>query len=362
VPVTEQRYATLVVAPGRGTYNKSELGHLKRFHADKPDLLATVDRLRTNRGQPTVSELDGADRYSLGTYSRGDIASPLIFTCSYADFLAIDRDRHDVVAVTGNSMGWYTALACGGAVDLERGFSIVDGMGEITGLAEPGGQVLLTLVDENWQPVPGLREKVIALIAAIGARSDHSLHVSIELGGMLILAGNEAGLKALLAEVPDTPGREPMRLAGHGPFHSPLMRPSSAEAMKAFSPAAFENPSAPMIDGRGHIWRPHASAPEALRDYTFTTQILETYDFTRAIQVAVREFAPDRIVLLGPGDTMGGAVAQALIAIGWWGLGSKADFQAMQTDEPRLIAMGREEQRALAVANAGSRKREAAGR
>ena len=84
-----------------------------------------------------------------------------------------------------------------------------------------------------------------------------------------------------------------------------------------------------------------------MRDYTFVTQILETYDFTRAIQVAVKEHAPDRIILLGPGDTLGGAIAQALIAIEWRGLRSKADFQEMQAEAPFLLAMGREDQRLL---------------
>jgi hypothetical protein len=103
-----------------------------------------------------------------------------------------------------------------------------------------------------------------------------------------------------------------------------------------------------MIDGRGHVWRPFAAGRAALHDYTFVAQILETYDFTCAIQVAVREYAPDRIVLLGPGDTLGGAIAQALIAIGWRGLRSKADFQEAQASSaPFLLAMGREDQRAL---------------
>src|SRR3712207_8209358 len=54
------------------------------------------------------------------TLFRSDIASPLIFAASYADFLAIDRSRFDVAAVTGNSMGWYTALAVAGAVRSEE--------------------------------------------------------------------------------------------------------------------------------------------------------------------------------------------------------------------------------------------------
>jgi [acyl-carrier-protein] S-malonyltransferase len=40
----------------------------------------------------------------------GDNASLLIYACALADFAAIDRDRFEVVAVTGNSMGWYLAL------------------------------------------------------------------------------------------------------------------------------------------------------------------------------------------------------------------------------------------------------------
>ena len=91
--------------------------------------------------------------------------------------------------------------------------------------------------------------------------------------------------------------------------------------------------------------------PIALRDYTFVTQILETYDFTRAIQVAVKEYAPDRIILLGPGDTLGGAIAQALIAIRWQGMRSKQDFQAVQgSDGPLLLSMGRGDQRSQVVA------------
>ncbi|HMG46404.1 MAG TPA: ACP S-malonyltransferase [Allosphingosinicella sp.] len=341
------RQAALLICPGRGTYGKAELGYLRRLHADKGELIETVDRLRFERGQPTISELDGADRFSVATHTRGDIASPLIFTASYADFLAIDRSRYEIAAVTGNSMGWYTALACAGAVSLEHGFRIVDAMGENSQAGEPGGQVLLTLVDEDWREVPGLRETLLRLVEAIDARPGSALRVSIELGGMIVFAGNEAGLAALLAEAPSTPAREPLRLVNHGPFHTPLMRGSSERALADLPDGWFAAPDRPMIDGRGHIWRPFASNPEALRRYTFATQILETYDFTRAVQVAVREHAPDRIILLGPGDTLGGAIAQALISIEWRGLRSKADFQELQATAPFLLAMGREDQRAL---------------
>jgi len=274
-------------------------------------------------------------------------ASPLIFAASYADFLSIDRGRFDIVAVTGNSMGWYTALPCGGAVSAEDGFRIIDAMGQHSQAGEAGGQVLLSLVDEDWREVAGLRENLLALAAEINARAQARLYVSIELGGMIVFAGNEEGLAALLAEAPLTPGREPMRLVNHGPFHTPMMQGSSDRATATLPAEWFASPRLPMIDGRGHIWRRFATNPVALWRYTFVAQILETYDFTRAIQVAVREHAPDRIILLGPGDTLGGAIAQALIGIQWRGLRSKSDFQEMQASSPYLLAMGREEQRRI---------------
>lgn len=338
--------AALVVCPGRGTYGKAELGYLKRHHADKTELIEHFDRVRAERGRPTVSELDSAERFSVALHTRGDIASPLIFACSYADFLDIDRARFEIAAVTGNSMGWYTTLPCGGAVSAEDGFRIVDAMGVHSQAGETGGQVLMTVVDEAWQEVPGLRDELIALGRTIDSRTDCALHVSIELGGMIVFAGNEAGLAALLAEAPATSGREPIRLVNHGPFHTPLMRGSSQGAMKSLPAEWFGSPNVPMIDGRGHVWRPFASNPEALWRYTFATQILETYHFTRAIQVAVKEYAPDRIILLGPGDSLGGAIAQALIGIEWRGMKSKRDFQEIQASSaPMLLSMGREDQR-----------------
>ena len=344
-----EKQAAVVICPGRGTYGKAELGYLKRHHAHKSELIAAFDTIRAERGQPTISELDGAERFSPALHTRGDIASPLIFAASYADFLSIDRSRFDIAAVTGNSMGWYTSLSVANSVSARHGFEIVDSMGQNSQAGEPGGQILLTLVDEHWRDIPGLRGQVEALIRSIDEREGHALFQSIALGGMLVVAGNEDGLAALVKEAPPTPAREPLRLVNHGPFHTPLMRGSSERALAQLPGDWFAGPQMPMVDGRGHIWRPHATEPEALRQYTFATQILETYDFTRAVQVAMLEYAPDCIILLGPGDTLGGAIAQALIAIEYRGLRSKQDFQDMQTSSPFLLAMGREDQRALVV-------------
>ena len=339
------RKRAVVIAPGRGTYNKAELGYLTRHHGGGGEIVAGFDRRRVELGQPTLTELDRAPAYSMAVHMRGDNASGLIYACSHADYLAIDRDRFDIVAVTGNSMGWYTALALGGALDAAHGFEVVNAMGTRMHNEGVGGQMIHSMVDEDWKPIAGRREALMALVADIP-----DLFISIELGGMIVFAGSDAALKMLAERGPAGPGNFPMTLQYHAAFHSPLLEPVSRAARDALPASWFGQPSVPMIDGRGHIWRPHMSDLAALWDYTFGHQVVRTYDFTQAITVALREYAPDCLIVLGPGETLGGAVIQSVLAAGWHGWDGKTAFMAAQCrDAPFVLSMGRADQRQMIV-------------
>lgn len=331
----------LVIAPGRGTYNKEELGYLSRYHADKKDLIAGIDTYRKAQGQTPISDLDNADSFVMKEHTRGDNASPLIYGCAYGDFLSIDRDKYDIVAVTGNSMGWYIALACGGAVSVEGGTEIINTMGTFMQDALIGGQVIYTCVNEDWQDIDGAHDAVLDLCHEI-----EGLYASIELGGMFVFGGTEDALKKLEARL-ETRERFPFRLINHAAFHTPLQKPISEKALSHFGQNLFTRPAIPMIDGRGHIWRKYETSAPAMFEYTFGHQVVRPYDFTKAVQVGVKEFAPDKIIILGPGTTLGGAVAQSLIKIKWQGMEGKADFIARQKSEPFILSMGMDEQRKL---------------
>lgn len=342
------RKTAVVICPGRGTYNKTELGYLARNFPDAA-LLASFDAQRSEAGQDTLSALDGAERFSLARHTRGDNASGLIFAATLGDFLAIDRGQTEIVAVTGNSMGWYSALACAGATSPEDGFTIANTMGTLMQQALIGGQLVYPFMGDDWQPDTARRQELLGLVAEIDARSDHILLPSIHLGGMLVLAGNEAGLKAFEQAAKPVDRRFPMRLGNHAAFHTPLQQPVAEQGQAKLPIDLFRQPELPMIDGRGAIWWPHASDIGALRDYTLGEQVTQTYDFTRAIAIAAREFAPDLFIVTGPGTTLGGAVAQSLILADWRGLDSKAAFKARQSAEPLLVSMGMDDQRITVV-------------
>ncbi|NMW30567.1 ACP S-malonyltransferase [Altererythrobacter sp. RZ02] len=340
------RKTAVVICPGRGTYNKTELGYLKEHFPD-PALLAEFDCQRASNGQETLSDLDNAERFSLAKHTRGDNASGLIFAATLGDFLSIDDTGIEVVAVTGNSMGWYSALACAGATSPLNGFKVANTMGTLMQETLIGGQLVYPFMGDHWQPDLAKRDALLGLVTQIDTRADHILLPSIHLGGMLVLAGNEAGLSAFESAVEPVDGRFPMRLGNHAAFHTHMQRPVADKGARALDSGLFRQPDLPLIDGRGSIWWPHATNIHALHDYTLGHQVTEAYDFSRAVEVAAREFAPDMFIVTGPGTTLGGAVAQSLILADWRGMNSKAAFKAEQTSTQLLVAMGMAQQRGI---------------
>lgn len=335
----------VIVAPGRGTYNREELGYLARHHGARKQLIDTFDAHRRKSGQTTLSALDQAERFTPSHHTISGNASPLIFACSYADFLSIDRERFEILAITGNSMGWYTALTLAGALAPMDGFDLVNTMGTLMQEKGVGGQIVYPFTDDDWRPVAGRRAEIEAKIGEINAREGHYLALSIDLGGMLVLAGDAAGLRAFEAAMPKIGDRFPMRLANHAAFHTPLQRPVAELARRQLTADLFRQPEHPLIDGRGAIWWPKSTDRGALWNYTLGPQVTEAYDFAAAIRVAAREFMPDCFIVLGPGTTLSGAVAQSLVAAEWRGIAGKSDFTAAQTETARLLAMGISAQR-----------------
>ena len=338
----------VVICPGRGTYNVTELGYFKKHHADRGDMLSKLDKLRRSLGQIPLSDLDGANKYSPSVHMTGDNASLLIYACAMADFATIDRDRYDIVAVTGNSMGWYLALTCAGILDFEGGARLVNNMGGLMHSHGNGGQIVWPIVNAEWSIDTEKVSLVNALLVEAKGCSKIEVHTSILLGGMIVLAADEAGLKWLSERLPKD-DRFPMRLMHHSAFHTLLLQHIVPMARESNPSRDFGNGAITAIDGQGKIWSPKAFDPQEVYDYTLGAQLTSTYDFTRSVQVAAAEFAPDKIIVLGPGTTLGAPTVQSLIASGWRGLSGKADFQARQADNPLILSMGIAEQRELVV-------------
>ena len=333
----------VVVCPGRGSYTKETLGYLGKARPGDSSVLKSfvddLDRRRSERSELTISELDHATEFKPAVHTKGENASTLIYACAFADFNAIDREKNEIVAITGNSMGWYLALGFAGALDWAGAFEVINTMGSMMKDRIIGGQVIYPTVDGDWKQSAELQD-LIAKALNVARAGGGKVYPSIRLGGYSVIGGDALGLNLLMKALPKIENY-PFQLVNHAAFHTPLLQETSEKAFEILPPSLFQSPSVPLIDGRGKIWQPYSTDIDDLYQYTLGHQVVERYDFTQAISVALKEFAPDRLILLGPGNSLGGSMGQIAIENRWLGMQSKADFVALQgSQNPLLWSMG----------------------
>lgn len=325
----------VALCPGRGSYTEATLRSLP---ATEP-LVARAEAVRAEFGLDPLQALDGAARFEPARHLAPANVSPLIYVKTMLDLERAARS-YEIVAIGGNSMGWYTALAAAGALSFEDGLRLVQRMSllqeELASAATSGGQVIYPIVDDEWR-VDSTRS---AAVESAVASSDGQVFPSIRLGGYRVLAGSIAGIAHLLKALPQVRiGKVtyPFRLAQHGPYHTHLAEPVSQAARSALGGLQFTAPRTTLIDGRGRRHTPWSTDVAALTEYTFGAQVTTPYDFTATVRVALRELAPDRLVLPGPGNTLGGVVGQVLCEERWQGLRSKGDFGVAQGSRQPLV-------------------------
>jgi malonyl CoA-acyl carrier protein transacylase len=324
-----------IVCPGRGSYGDRSLGSLPAEH----EWVRAAERLRAEHDLPSLLELDRAPRFQPALHLRPANVSPLIYLITMLDAAAA-RERHEIVAVLGNSLGWYTALGVAGALSFEDGLRLVQEVA-LCQESAPGGQLLYPLVGDDWI----VQAECVAAVARALESARGEAFRSIELGGLMVLAGTETGLRALESELlPAALGHQtyPLRLAQHGAYHTPLLVEVASEARARLAALEFRRPSVTLIDGRGARHTPWSARPEALREYTLGDQITSPFDFTQSVRVTLREQAPELLALPGPGNTLGGICGQILVREGWRGIHDRAAFDRVQQSErPALWSMRR---------------------
>jgi [acyl-carrier-protein] S-malonyltransferase len=328
-----------ILCPGRGSYTERSLGSLAGEARRHPWVLR-ADELRAEYGLLALTHLDEAGRFSMATHLQPANVSPLIYLVSMLDAQSA-RSEHEIVCAGGNSLGWYTALAVGGALSFDDGFRLVQEMSLLQQEhANVGGQILFPLVGDDWTLQADLVGKVNAALASSGGEALRS----IDLGGSVALAGSEEGIAHLLRTLlPVKRGAlvYPMRLAQHGPYHTPLVAEVARRARESLARLAFRAPDTTLVDGRGARFTPWSTDVAALVDYTLGAQIVEPFSFHATVRTVLHEHAPDLLVLPGPGNTLGGVCGQILALDGWRAVRNKTDFERAQASDPLVLSMRR---------------------
>ena len=331
----------IVVCPGRGSYTRETSNYLSGLKPDISNHIISFDKKRESENLTKISELD-KNNFRSKIHMTGENASPLIYACSVKDFMLIDKTKYDIVAICGNSMGWYIALALGGAITFDKGYDLIQTMGTLTQNHGSGGQIIYPIINDEWQIDIEKKELVLKEI------ENSNSFISIYLGGYIVIGGDQNSLDRLLKKLPRN-DKYPFQIPFHSAFHTSLLSGVVATAQSSFNRNIFNRPSIPLVDGRGNIWSPWSTNKSELYNYTLGHQIIKPYNFSASIEVAIKEFCPDNIILLGPGNTLGGPVAQVLIDHNWNDLKTKSEFVKNQAKNPFVLSMGIDEQREIVI-------------
>jgi [acyl-carrier-protein] S-malonyltransferase len=329
-----------VAFPARGSYGPASLGSLEPGHP----WVRRADQLRADYDLAPLSEINGAERFDPSIHLRSANASPLTFLCGLLDAERI-ADDHEVVVVVASSTGWYTALAASGAPEFDDAFRLVQTMAllveEPMSDGERGAQLIYALTDADWRRDPA---RATALDAAL-ARSHDGVRRSLELGAFSVLSGTVAGIAEVAAALPPVEvgsRRFPLRAAMQEAWHNPLRAAAAESAAERLADLSWSSPNVTLVDGRGVRFTPWSTDPSELARQTLAEQPTTTYDFARSLRVALREYAPDVILLPGPGASLGEVCAQLIVEEGYRGLRSRADLERAQgSDAPILLSMRR---------------------
>lgn len=341
----------LVVCPGRGSYRPDTMNYLSNRSPLAMQRVAACDAYRNALKQKTVTELDSAPKFKGQLHVAGENASLLTYACSVSDEADLNRSEFDVVGIMGNSMGFYTALALAGCLPFQESIRLVETMAQYQHKNIIGGQVMYPIVDEHWMPSPHHLEHISSVLDA-AKQHGHQAYWSINLGSHAVLGADKKGLQFLMKNLsPLEVGSRtfPIQLPLHSAFHTPLMDATSKQAQQELGSLQFSAPEIPLIDGRGHVFRPKWADCEALKQYTLGTQVTEVYDFRKSLYSALTHCAPDVIIALGPGNALGGPLARTLVQSGWHGVQNAKDFSSVQKENPMLLAFGVSKQRALLI-------------
>ena len=215
--------ATALLFPGQGSLT-DDAGDLAL--AVCPDLVATA------------AELVGADPF--GRAGQGtEFAQPAIFLASIAGWSARHRERDDVCAMAGHSLGELSALTAAGALEVDDALRLVVLRGRLMAAAaraagSDGGMVAV---------LGGTPADASALAGAYGltVANDNApgqvvLSGERELVDAFPAVAREHGLKALVLDV-------------DGAFHSAAVASARRPFFEALRAVSWSAPSVPVVSG-----------------------------------------------------------------------------------------------------------------
>lgn len=278
-----------MVFPGQGSQSV----------AMQADLAAEFPEVRATYAE--ASEQLGYDLWQLvqeGPKEKLDetvVTQPAMMSAGVATWRVWQKSGGEQpVLVAGHSLGEYTALVCGGAIEFAEAVKLVKRRAELMQQAVPAG-------DGAMAAILGLDNETVLSVCRDAEEGQVVQAVNFNSPGQVVIAGARSAVERAAELAKNAGARRALLLSVSVPAHCELMKPAAEKLADALAAVELAVPSIPVICNTDAVIYESA---EKIRD-GLRRQLFNPVRWTETIELMIASGAT-KIIECGPGKVLAG--------------------------------------------------------
>ncbi|MDF2180490.1 ACP S-malonyltransferase [Neptuniibacter sp. CAU 1671] len=277
------------VFPGQGS---QQVGMLADLAADHPVIQATFAEASSVLGYDLWQLIQNGPDTDL---NQTDKTQPALLTAGVALWrMWSELGQAQPSVLAGHSLGEYTALVCGGAIDFTDGVQLVKLRGEFMQQAVPAGAGAMAAI-------LGLDDDAIKAACSRAAEGDVVAPVNFNCPGQVVIAGQAAAVERAIEACKAAGAKRAIPLPVSVPSHCDLMRPAAEKMEAALADISIKMPVIPVIQNVSAAVSPDADTLKS----NLLAQLYSPVLWTPSVQAMVAQ-GVTTTVECGPGKVLSG--------------------------------------------------------
>jgi [acyl-carrier-protein] S-malonyltransferase len=278
-----------IVFPGQGSQSLAML-------ADISGQYPQIEQTFSEASQALGYDLwDLVQNGAASDLNRTDITQPALLAASVAIW-RVWQDNNGVkpAFLAGHSLGEYSALVCGGAIDFKDAIKLV----------ELRGQFMLEAVPEgtgSMAAIIGLDDELIEKACHDAAAEQVVAPVNFNSPGQVVIAGHKEAVDRASILCKEAGAKRALPLAVSVPSHCSLMIPAAERLAQQLANIEICTPSIPVIN---NVDVAAATDADAIRD-ALKRQLFNPVRWTETVQFLAKNNI-ESMVEVGPGKVLTG--------------------------------------------------------
>ncbi len=277
------------VFPGQGS---QQVGMLADLAADHPVIQTTFAEASSVLGYDLWQLIQNGPDTDLNQTNK---TQPALLTAGVALWrMWSELGQAQPSVLAGHSLGEYTALVCGGAIDFTDGVQLVKLRGEFMQQAVPAGAGAMAAI-------LGLDDDAIKAACSSAAEGDVVAPVNFNCPGQVVIAGQAAAVERAIEACKAAGAKRAIPLPVSVPSHCDLMRPAAEKMEAALADISIKMPAIPVIQNVCAAVSPDADSLKT----NLLAQLYSPVLWTPSVQAMVAQ-GVTTTVECGPGKVLSG--------------------------------------------------------